>query len=51
MPEGSPEEGRTLANIGMWLGIIHVIIFILIGIAALIFVIFFGGLMSLNDFS
>jgi len=37
----SPEEGRTLANIGMWLGIIHVIIFILIGIAALIFVIFF----------
>jgi len=45
----SPEAGRTLANIGMWLGIINVILFIL----GMIFVVIaiMVGLLSVDDFT
>lgn len=45
----SPEAGRTLANIGMWLGIINVILFILGMIFLAIAVMF--GLLSVDDFT
>ncbi len=44
----SPEAGRTLAKIGMWLGIINVVISI-IGIFFFIIAMIFG-LFNLNDY-
>ncbi|MCB0728899.1 MAG: DUF4190 domain-containing protein [Ignavibacteriae bacterium] len=45
----SPEAGRTLANIGMWLGIINVILFILGMIFVVIALMF--GLLNVDDYT
>ncbi|HMQ69898.1 MAG TPA: DUF4190 domain-containing protein [Ignavibacteria bacterium] len=45
----SPEAGRTLANIGMWLGIINVILFILGMIFVVIAIMF--GLLNVDDYT
>ncbi|RPI18780.1 MAG: DUF4190 domain-containing protein [Ignavibacteriae bacterium] len=44
----SPQAGKTMATVGMWLGIIHVV-FAVLGLLVFIVLLIFGGLMeSLN---
>jgi hypothetical protein len=44
----SPEAGRVMAKIGMWLGIVNVIVFTLFGLFYIVFFIFLGILGSTN---
>ncbi len=44
----SPEAGRTLATIGMWLGIIHCVLAVL-AIIGVVIAVFFGLLAGISD--
>ncbi len=44
----SSEAGRTMAKIGMWLGIVNVIVFTLIGLFYVIVIVFLGLLSTTN---
>jgi hypothetical protein len=44
----SSEAGRTMAKIGMWLGIVNVILTVIIGIFALIYFVFMAAIIGTN---
>ncbi|HEY3252127.1 MAG TPA: DUF4190 domain-containing protein [Ignavibacteria bacterium] len=45
----SPEAGRTMAKIGMWLGIINVILTVIAGIFLLIYFVFLAAVIGTNN--
>ncbi|KAA0211872.1 MAG: DUF4190 domain-containing protein [Ignavibacteriaceae bacterium] len=45
----SSPEGRTLANIGKWLGIINTFLFVIGGILYLLFFVFIFGMATLSN--
>jgi len=44
----SPEAGRAMAKIGMWLGIVNVILTVVVGIFLLIYFVFLAAIIGTN---